>query len=207
MPPELASYITQYGYLAIFALVFLQELGVPNPVPNEIVLLFAGYLGSIGVLNFYGVFATVLIADFVGTTILYLVFYYFGDFIFKHKPRWLPIKKENIARLGERVSKKGLWGIYIGRLIPYVRGYTSVGAGLLRLKPKVFLPAVFISALTWSGGYAIAGKLLGPYWEQVAAKIGGIQAIVITVLAVIALIFIARYFIKKKSATFKEMEK
>jgi membrane protein DedA with SNARE-associated domain len=199
MPSGLASFLTTYGYLAIFALVFLQELGVPNPVPNEIVLLFAGYLGSIGVLNFYGVFFTVLAADFIGTAILYLAFYFFGDFIFRHKPRWLPIHREKIERLGEKISKKGVWGIYIGRLLPYVRGYMSVGAGLLRIRPRVFLPAVFVSALTWSGGYAIAGKLLGPYWEQAAEKVGDVQAIVGAALLFALLIFFTRYIIKKKS--------
>ncbi|MCX6740828.1 MAG: hypothetical protein NTY61_00295 [Candidatus Parcubacteria bacterium] len=44
MPHSLAVFITHYGYLAIFFLVFLQEIGVPNPVPNELVLLFSGYL-------------------------------------------------------------------------------------------------------------------------------------------------------------------
>lgn len=199
MPPELASYIAQYGYVAIFLLVFLQELGVPNPVPNEIVLLFSGYLGFIGTLNFYAVFITVLAADFIGTSILYAIFYFFGDVIFKHKPRWLPISKEKIEKLGTRISRKGLWGIYVGRLLPYVRGYISVGVGLLHIKPHVFLPAVFISALTWSGGYALAGKLLGPYWQDVAEKIGGIQALVATALILIVLTILIRYMIKKKS--------
>jgi membrane protein DedA with SNARE-associated domain len=52
MSPSLSAYILKYGYMAIFSLVFLQEIGVPNPVPNELVLLFSGYLTSIGQLHF-----------------------------------------------------------------------------------------------------------------------------------------------------------
>ena len=55
MPPTFSAYIIKYGYLAIFSLVFLQEIGVPNPVPNELVLLFSGYLTSTGKLNFTAV--------------------------------------------------------------------------------------------------------------------------------------------------------
>jgi membrane protein DedA with SNARE-associated domain len=48
MSSEVALYITKYGYLAIFLLVLLQELGLPNPVTNEFVLLFSGYLAFPG---------------------------------------------------------------------------------------------------------------------------------------------------------------
>ncbi len=52
MSPELSDYIVQYGYIAIFSLVFLQEIGVPNPIANELVLVFSGYLTSIQKLDF-----------------------------------------------------------------------------------------------------------------------------------------------------------
>jgi membrane protein DedA with SNARE-associated domain len=51
MPPEIILYISKYGYLAIFVLIFLQETGVPNPVPNELVLMFSGYLVFTGILH------------------------------------------------------------------------------------------------------------------------------------------------------------
>lgn len=198
MPPALALYITQYGYLAIFLLVFLQEIGVPNPVPNEIVLLFSGFLASTGVLSFPLVFLVVVMADFIGTSVLYFVFYYFDEFLFTHKPRWIPISREKINKLSERISKRGRWGIYLGRLIPYVRGYTSVAAGLLRIPPDVFLTTVIISAITWSGGYVIAGRIMGSYWQTVASKIGSIQSILLVLLVIITIIFLVRYFIKRR---------
>ena len=51
MPPEIILYISKYGYLAIFVVTFLQETGVPNPVPNELVLMFSGYLVFTGILH------------------------------------------------------------------------------------------------------------------------------------------------------------
>jgi membrane protein DedA with SNARE-associated domain len=169
MPPALISYITTYGYLTIFSLVFLQEIGVPNPVPNELVLLFSGYLASIGKLSFVLVILTVVAADFIGTSLLYFVFYFIGQRILAKNYRWLP--KEKIDRVIKRLSERGQWGIFVGRLIPYLRGYTSVAAGLLRIKPHVFLPVVLGSAITWSGGYAIAGRLLGNEYASFASKV------------------------------------
>jgi membrane protein DedA with SNARE-associated domain len=199
MPPELAYYIVEYGYLIIFGLVFFQELGVPNPIPNELVLLFAGYLASIGTLDFVWLIVTVVAADFIGTAILYSVFYYYGKRILKKFHRWLPSKK--IQKLENYLTKKGRWGIYVGRLLPLLRGYASVAAGLLRLPPREFIPAVIFSALTWSGGYVFLGWILGPKWETVTGYFGVRNSLLLIVIVFIVYIAIVNIYdkIKKNS--------
>lgn len=196
MPPELANYIAHYGYLAIFSLVFLQEIGIPNPVPNELVLLFSGYLASTGVFSLPILFVVVVAGDFLGTSILYGVFYLFGKTILDRKPRWIPIHKEHIERLSKFISKKDWWGIYLGRLIPYVRGYASIAAGLLQLRPRIFLTMVFLSAITWSGGYVIAGKIMGPYWQVVADQIGGTSRLVYLILGALLVFYFSKQLLK-----------
>jgi membrane protein DedA with SNARE-associated domain len=192
MPPELANYIIEYGYLTIFGLVFLQELGVPNPIPNELILLFAGYLASVGKLDFYWVIVTVIAADVIGTTILYSIFYYFGERIMKHFKRFLPSKK--IHSLIEFLSKKGRWGIYLGRMLPLLRGYASVAAGLLRLPPQEFIPAVLFSALTWSGGYVIIGWILGPKWEIVEGYLGLGNTLILIAIIIVAYVLAIKIY-------------
>lgn len=170
MPPELIAYITEYGYLTILLLVFIQELGVPNPIPNELILLFCGYLASTGQLHFFWVMLTAVLADVIGTTLLYCVFYYYGKVIRKRFHKVLPSQKIN--KLMDYLSQKGRIGIYIGRLLPLLRGYASVAAGLLRLPPREFIPVVGLSAVTWSGGYVALGYILGPSWEKVSHYLG-----------------------------------
>ncbi len=198
MPPELASYIIEYGYITIFGLVFLQEIGIPNPIPNELILLFAGYLASVGKLDFYWVVVTVVAADVIGTSILYSIFYYFGKRIMKHFKRFLPSKK--IDSLIDFLSKKGRWGIYLGRLLPLLRGYASVAAGLLRLPPHEFIPAVLLSAVTWSGGYVIVGWILGPKWETVSDYLGFGNTLIILLAVIAAYIIGIRIYGRIKKA-------
>lgn len=192
MPPELAEYIVKYGYLAIFSLVFLQELGVPNPVPTELILLFAGYLASAGILDVKVAFITAIAGDLIGTTILCTIFYAFGHTILEKKPGWLPIRKDKVDKLKNIIVAKGKWGIFIWRLIPYVRGYASVAAGLLGVPFKVFIPMAGMSAIIASGGYIVAGYLLGDRWEYFIEKIGGPANIIITILGLLILIFISK---------------
>src|SRR5215475_14754769 len=182
MSPILSEYITKHGYIAIFLLVFLQEIGVPNPVPNELVLLFSGYLTFIEKLDFIMVLPTVVAADITGSSLLYITFYYFGQHVLQKWPRIIPPSK--LASLTARISKQDRWSIYVGRLIPFIRGYTAVAAGLLKIPPGIFLPAILLSALTWSGGYVIAGKLLGHEYANVVQKLG-IGKVVLAVLTLL----------------------
>ena len=200
MSSELTLQITKYGYLAIFLLVFLQELGVPNPVTNEFVLLFSGYLAFVRVLNLWLVILTAVSADFIGTTVLYAVFYWFGEYIMDHRPRWFPVTPADIDRVARGISERHQWGIYFGRLIPFLRGYTSVAAGILPIRPKIFMPAVVVSAITWSGGYVIAGMLLGPYWEQVVTRIGRVESLVLLAALIVIATFVGRAVYRQRDS-------
>ena len=170
MSPTLSAYIVKYGYMAIFSLVFLQEIGIPNPVPNEVVLLFSGHLSSVGKLDFMTVWITAASADAIASSLLYMTFYHFGQRLLQKWPR--VISTSTLDYLTTRISQQDRWSIYVGRLMPFIRGYTAVAAGLLKISPGLFLPAVLVSALTWSGGYVIAGKLLGQEHANIVAKLG-----------------------------------
>ena len=108
---------------------------MPNPVPNELLLMFSGYLSFKGLLFLPYVVITALSADFIGTNILYFLFYNTGTFIIQRKPRWFPLSSRTIERLTTRISRGGQLSIFIFRLTPFTRGYTSVITGLLQVKP------------------------------------------------------------------------
>jgi len=196
MPLDLIVYITQYGYLAIFFLVFLQEIGAPNPIPNELVLLFSGYLIFLGVLSFPIVILSAVTADFICSSILHTTFYFSGSYLLQTKSKWLPIPIRTINRLMERTTKSGLSGIFIGRLTPFIRGYTSVIAGLLQIKSKTFLPIAFFTASVWVTVYVTTGILLGPFWNHVVANIQNTRYILLLIFCIVLFVIGLTIFIK-----------
>ena len=200
MSPELSAYITKYSYIAIFSLVFVQEIGLPNPIPNELVLLFSGYLTSIGQLDFISVLITVMAADIMGSSLLYVIFYSYGQRVLQKWPRVIPTS--TLTYLTARVSHQDRWSIYVGRLMPFIRGYTAVAAGLLRISPGIFLPAVLVSALTWSAGYVLAGKLLGHEYARVGVKfsLGKSVFVGLALLCAISFVGLRMYQGLKKAA-------
>ncbi len=197
MPVSLVHFITAYGYWAIFWLIFLQEIGVPNPVSNELVLLFSGSLGFSGLLSFPLIFLTAVFADLLGASVLYLVFHFFGRYLLSKKRHWVPISEKNIDTLRRLTKKHGMWGVFLGRLLPFARGYAAAAGGVFGIKWPKFYIAVIASALLWSGGFVTLGFIFGKYIAQVENTAGGIEKILIGAILLSAIIFTAHTLIKR----------
>ena len=198
MPEEVVNFITRYGYLAIFILVFLQEIGMPNPIPNELLLMFSGYLSFKGFLYLPFVILTIISADFIGTNILYIIFYNAGTYIMQKKPKWIPLSATMIDRLTRKISEGGQFTIFIFRVTPFTRGYTSVITGLLHIKPRVFLPIALISASAWATIYVVIGYIIGPSWNLFTKDIGSFKYIMLAVLIIIFSTVLLVYYYRKK---------
>ncbi len=198
MPEEVVYFITRYGYVAIFILVFSQEIGMPNPIPNELVLMFSGYLSFKGLLYLPSVILTVISADFIGTNILYVIFYNAGTYIMQKKPKWVPLSATMIDRLTRKISDGGKLSIFIFRVTPFTRGYTSVLSGLLQIKPRIFLPVALISAATWATIYVIIGYIIGPSWDLFTKNIGSFKYILLAILATILCMVLFVYYYRKR---------
>lgn len=168
IPPDFLQSVIKYGYLIIILLVFLQEVGFPNPIPNELVMVFSGYLCYTGMLKLPFVILVALLGDLLGSGILYAVFFFFGKKIMKKKPRWLPISQKKIDKLAAKFQKQGISAVIIGRLSPFIRGYVSVLMGLMNYPAKKYLWILVGTAIFWACFYVLTGYLIGPYWKLVS---------------------------------------
>jgi membrane protein DedA with SNARE-associated domain len=201
MSENVVYYVTTYGYLAIFILVFLQEIGLPNPFPNELLLIFSGYLTFMKILFLPFVILTALSADFIAANILYFMFYKTGSFILRKKPKWIPLSEKMIDRLSAKISKGGNVNIFIFRVTPFTRGYTSVISGLIRIQPKIYLPIIVFSGLTWAALWVITGHLIGPFWNLFEQETGSFKIIMLIVLAIAFCLVSLKYFLRKRTPT------
>lgn len=181
MSEQLSLLISQYGYMAIIALIFLQEVGIPSPIPNEFVLVFSGYLAFTGVLNVSWVILSAIIGDLMASFILFEAFYFFGKVILERKPKWIPISKEKMDKLNVRIQESGQTGTFIGRLTPFVKGYVSALSGLLRVSQKKYGITLLSTSIIWSAAYVSFGYFMGPQLNKYAALILIIPAIALVV--------------------------
>ena len=203
MVEQLTLDISQYGYLSIFLLVFLQEVGVPNPIPNELVLLFSGYLSLTGVLNLPLVILSAIVGDLLGGGILFIAFYFFGNRIIKRMPKWIPLSKTKLERISERIRVSGHYGIFIGRLTPFIKGYVSVLCGVMRVVPSKFGIILLSTSIIWSSAYVICGYFAGPYWELIMRNSSTIQYQVLLIAVSVIVIVILLQVLKRLLSTTK----
>ncbi len=168
MNEQLLQYITQYGYLAILTLVFLQEVGVPSPIPNEFVLFFCGYLAHTGVLKVSLVVVSAVVGDLLASFILFELFFFFGKSVMNRKLKWLPISEEKLEKLKRKIDTSGQFGTYLGRVTPFIKGYVSVLCGLLQVPQKKYSFILVVTSVAWSLVYVCGGYVAGPYFKDMA---------------------------------------
>lgn len=159
MSPILTGYILTYGYLAIFGLVLLQELGMPG-LPNELVLFYFGFISHQFHLNFPLVISLAVLADITGSFVLYLLFYHGKIWLVRIKPKWLRVPVHKINSLKQKMASHDGRNIFLAKLTPFVRSYIPVVAGLLQVQPVLYGRIVFFTAIIWSGGWVTVGWLL-----------------------------------------------
>ena len=194
MTDEFISGIAQYGYLAVFLLIFLQEIGFPSPIPNEFVLLFSGYLSYNGIISAPLAILTAIAGDLLAGTILFLLFYFFRKFIRQLKPKWLPHPTKKLERISKQINEKGTSGIFIGRLTPFIRGYVAVLCGLLRVTPLKYSSALFLSSISWATCYVCIGYFIGPYQHLFLSSDKNLQILLLLVpLFIILLYFLFQF--------------
>jgi Uncharacterized membrane-associated protein len=195
MPDDLVFYISHYGYLALFLFIFLQEIGAPTPLPNELLLIFSGYLAFTGILKSLPIILTVAGADLLAATTLYVIFNLFGTFLLNPKSRWLPISRQSIQKQSQKIARLGFKGIVIGRLSPFIRGYVAVICGLLHISPKRYGITILATSVIWSSFYIAAGYFLGPYWKYINTHLEDLKYILMIIPVGIFLWIVTRHII------------
>ena len=155
----ITGFMYGYGYLALFVLMTLESASLP--IPSEIVLPLAGLLAAKGVFNVYLAFVIILFAGIVGITIDYYLAYFLGkDVVYKHL-RNFHIRKEHLDAFDEWFNRNGTFTVFIGRLLPEVRGLVSLPAGFAMMPKKKFYAysiagmGIWDAALLGFGYYAL----------------------------------------------------
>ena len=197
MSQEILLYIHLYGYIGIFILVFSQEIGLPNPIPNEFILTFSGYLIFSKTLNVAKVILSAFSADIVAISFLYIVFYFFGNIVYHKKWKWFPISKEKIDRQLIKLRNKGTLSIFYGRLTPFIRGYVAAMCGIIQLNIKKFYSIALSTSFIWVCFYISLGFVLGPYWGFVMSHLSVYKNYIYAFLISLVILMIVRFFIKK----------
>jgi membrane protein DedA with SNARE-associated domain len=177
-----------YGYLALFGLIGLQDLGVPTLVPGAIFLVIGGYLASQGVLNPFVAVAAASMGSVLGGTVLFGLSRWGGEAFVQYFGRVTTIDAARRERLERWLLRWGLPAWIIFRLVPGFRCALSIVSGLSGMTYRQFLLLSGISALVWSGAFVALGVALGPHWGRAISYVLASGPVALVVLITVAIV-------------------
>ena len=164
--------IARYGYVAIFALMLLESACVP--VPSEVTMLFGGAMATASLggpehLDLVTVAIVGAVANLVGSWLAYWVGYVGGRPLAVRWGRYILIRPREIDRADEWFERHGEAAVFIGRLLPVVRTFISLPAGVARMNFWRFSLYTLLGCLPWTFGLTWLGFVLGSEWGAVEA--------------------------------------
>ena len=152
------EFVQQYSYLGLFLILFIEEGGIPLPIPGDIFIATAAALPSS---NYFLIVATVVVATLAGSTILFTLTKKFGHRLLLKYGKYIKITPDKIKKVEKWFDKYGGATIVIGRLIPGLRTITPFTAGLFDVSYKTFWVYTAIAAFIWANIYFVIGKFFG----------------------------------------------
>jgi membrane protein DedA with SNARE-associated domain len=183
--------IATYGELFIFVVVLVEEAGLPLPLPSDLMLLFCGSLVAHGRLNLGLTFGSVVIATILGTAALFTLARWGGRPLVLRYGRWIRLDESRLQRAEQHLRHRALWRLTALRLIPGLRVYSTITAGVLAVPRTEATLAFALSGAIWASVWIGLGALLGPHLGSVVAWQRWVEHVGSTGILVGALLLVA----------------
>jgi membrane protein DedA with SNARE-associated domain len=157
------------GLFGVFALMVPESACIP--IPSEATMLFAGFNLSPASPHHvsYTLFTVTLvgvIANVIGSWIAYAIGYYGRIELLEKHGRKLHISKKNIEQSERWFERHGEATVFFARMIPVVRTFISLPAGVARMPFWRFTLFTFLGCVPWVFALALIGKQAGDNWTK-----------------------------------------
>lgn len=185
----------------VITMMAIESAGIP--LPSEIIMPLAGWMLIKGqsMPAIYNLLAGVYgaIGCTIGSITAYGVGVWGGRPFLNRYGKYILITQHDLDNADRWFKKNGDWAIFITRLLPVVRTFISLPAGIARMPIWKFLIYTFIGSFIWCTALSYAGFLLGEHWEQIRRWMRPFDPIIIAIVVVLIGFYIYRH-IKRNRA-------
>ena len=186
----IVSSVSSWGYAGIFVMMFLESSFFP--FPSEVAMIPAGYLAHKGEMSLVLAFISGTLGSLLGAIFNYYLCYFFGREIVLKYGKFVGITHEKMDKFEAFFNKHGEISTFNSRLIPGIRQYISLPAGLAKMNIFRFCLFTTLGAGIWCAILLVVGYFLGSNPDKQT-----LLAITIALLAVVAIIS-AIYILKQR---------
>ena len=196
------QFIATYGYLAIFLLMLAESACIP--VPSELIMTFGGALAAGAVpgthLNLIGVILAGTAGNVAGSYIAWAAGRYGGQPAVRKWGKRFRLREHDLDRAITWFDRHGGKAVLIGRMLPVVRTFISLPAGIAGMPPVRFGVYTTIGCLPWTTALAVAGYAVGANWESIVSAFHGPSYLIAGIVLTAIVLGTWRYYARRRQA-------
>ncbi|HEY3116757.1 MAG TPA: DedA family protein [Chloroflexota bacterium] len=166
----LTQFVAQYGLVAVFLLMTAESALIP--LPSEITMPFSGFMSSQGLLPFWGCVAAGATGNLAGSLIAWRIGLNGEEAVrslVRTRGKYVLVSERELDLALRFYRRYGSWITFFSRLLPVIRTYISLPAGIAEMPIWRFSVLTLLGSLLWSTFLAWLGVLLGENWSSLHA--------------------------------------
>ena len=187
---QITEFVSEIGYPGIFILMVMESAALP--VPSEIVMPFAGYLASQLRFNIWAITLVGSLANLVGSLIIYFIGMSLGRKFIINYGKYILLKKKVLVMSEVWFKKYGERAVFFARMLPVIRTFISLPAGIGKMNLPKFLIYTFIGSLPWNFALTYLGFWLGKNWDIILRYSHWMNIGVIAIVIILIIWYILR---------------
>lgn len=191
------NFMGRYGLFAVFTFMFAESSLIP--IPSEATMALSGFLAGLGYFNIWSGILVGSLASIMGSMFIYTIAYKKGEGwvrkIIKKWGKYIFLHEEEYDKSKEWFSKRSQWIVFIARLMPVIRMFIALPAGVTKMNTTLYLVLVTVAAFIWSGVFSFIGFKLGANWVVIEPYFKKFQ-IAIVALLILGIIWYIRKHLK-----------
>jgi membrane protein DedA with SNARE-associated domain len=194
-------FIASYGYAAVFLLMLAESACIP--IPSELIMLFGGALAAGAVPGAHpslaGIIAAGAAGNVAGSYLAWGAGRHWGLPVVRRWGGRIGLREHDVDRAVGWFERYGPAAVFFGRLVPVVRTFISLPAGVARMPAARFGAYTAAGCIPWTAGLAIVGYAVGRNWQAVANGFHGPTYVIAAVLVIAVIVAIVRHRARRTS--------
>lgn len=176
------------GYPGVFILMAIEGFGIP--IPSELTMPFSGFLASAAGGSKFSLPVVIGIGaagEVSGGVIAYALGFFGGRPVLIRYGRLVLLSPAELERGEIWFGKYGDWVVLVTRLLPAIRSFIALPAGVVRMPFWRFLLFSAVGSIIWTTALALIGHALGQHWQSVSSGIRKYDVVIVAVVVILIL--------------------
>ncbi len=190
--------ISTGGYFGVGLLMAIESAAIP--LPSEIIMPFAGFLVSEGRFSLIGVSLAGGLGSAAGAAVTYAIGRWGGRPLVERYGKYVLISEHDLELSDRFFARFGMLSSFIGRMLPVVRTFISIPAGIAKVNFGKFILYSFLGSVIWSYALAYLGMKLGPEWISLRERFHGLDYALVALIVLGAIFWVIRHFRHRSSS-------